>query len=292
MSSAKSKGSSEGQGGCQGSSSSSGCDTAAMEATACASAAGDLCEALIRVKWENVSTTWDWGATAAAATAMEALTADTSALLAHLDLDQEEVSVLHPALHHNDGLDWTDDRGKGCNLLHRGTHSEGIRDKKGAGDDGERNNGAQGPQLDLLQGLDFPTPSSLLRTFPPPPADKAQWATFYHNCCPVRCGLPTNLAQPRSLTQDVTPDHVEVPGDDANRGVYFSSTDSEEPADPSDKPPTEGLSPSPEAGASPAKVASYVTQTESQLGPSFYALAPVEAAIAQRSPPWVGEYNI
>jgi hypothetical protein len=45
----------------------------------------------------------------------------------------------------------------------------------------------------------------------------------------------------------------------------------------------------PAAGASAEEVAAYVSEVQARLGPFFYALAPVAAAISQRPEPWVGE---
>jgi hypothetical protein len=97
------------------------------------------------------------------------------------------------------------------------------------------------------------SPTSILQAFPPPPADPAEWATFYHDCCPVSLGK-----QPLAL-QVVEP--------------WFQRVQLPHP---------------PETRASAQEVAAYVSETKAQLGASFYALAPVAAAISHRPEPWVG----
>jgi hypothetical protein len=106
-------------------------------------------------------------------------------------------------------------------------------------------------QQQYLDALLTFSPTSILQAFPPPPADPADWANFYHNCCPVRLGR-------RASTLD-------------------------EPWFPSVQ-----LPPSPPAASSAQEVAAYVSETKAQLGVSFHALAPVAAAISHRPEPWVG----
>jgi hypothetical protein len=102
--------------------------------------------------------------------------------------------------------------------------------------------------------LDFPTPASILRAFPPPPLDPEEWATFYHTSCPVSPRLPSKfpvVAPPRNIWFE---EHCHPP-----------------------------------ACASAQDVSQFVSMAKAQLGASFCALAPVAAAIRQRPEPWVSD---
>jgi hypothetical protein len=150
-----------------------------------------------------------------------------------------ELSLMHPALKHNDGLDWVLER-----HASRSSYYDIPRDES---------------------RYNFPTPFSLLRTFPPAPDDPSPWATFYRSSAPMRplVAVDDGLIQPGELLEGegnvarVCPDHkLEPPGH-------------------------------PASGASAQEVAVYVCQTESQLGPAFHVLAPVAAVLTQRPGPWV-----
>jgi hypothetical protein len=150
------------------------------------------------------------------------------------------LTSLHPALEHTDGMDWSLERD---DYLAR-----------------KRLIDLENPQIGA--SLQFPTPFSLLRTFPPAPADSAQWsASFFTNCCPVRPQLRVRRGLLRMYGDGVVHKHE-------NKKV---------------------ITPEPPAvGASAEDVAAYVCQAESQLGPLLHAVAPVAAAITQRPWPWVG----
>jgi hypothetical protein len=151
------------------------------------------------------------------------------------------LTSLQPALKHNDGLDWSLDRD--------GLWNQELQPIK--------------PMTPMTESsLSFPTPFSLLRTFPPAPADPAQWsASFFTNCCLVRPHQPVRRGLLRSY------------GDGVVRKGGRKKVITPEP---------------PAAGASAAEVAAYVCQAEAQLGPLLHAVAPVAAAITQRPWPWVG----
>jgi hypothetical protein len=150
------------------------------------------------------------------------------------------LASLHPAIEYNDGLDWSVEL------------SDYLAEQRLL----DRDN----PQVGA--SLAFPTPFSLLRTFPPAPADSAQWsASFFTNCCPVRPRL--------GVRQGL----LKLCGYDRVRKNDRQKVIAPEP---------------PAAGASAAEVAAYMCQAEVQLGPLLHAVAPVAAAITQRPWPWVG----
>jgi hypothetical protein len=150
------------------------------------------------------------------------------------------LTSLHPALQHNDGLDWSLDR------------NDYLADKRVID--------MENPQVG--SSLDFPTPFSLLRTFPPAPPDPAQWSTsFFTNCCPVRPRLRVR----RGL--------LKACGVNAVRKNDRKKVITPEP---------------PATGASAEEVAAYVCQAEAQLGPLLHSVAPVAAATTQKAWPWVG----
>jgi hypothetical protein len=106
-------------------------------------------------------------------------------------------------------------------------------------------------QKEHLTALDLPSPASILHAFPPPPPDLQQWATFYHNSCPVSLGRqPSTAAKP-----------------------WFEWVQLPSPL---------------QANSAGEQVEAFVTETKAQLGGSFYALAPVAAAISHRPKTWVG----
>jgi hypothetical protein len=145
------------------------------------------------------------------------------------------IRSLHPALQRGDGMDWCAQRRYAEYHMPRGINSDKARGKE------------------RLRALDFPTPLSLLRAFPPAPSDLQQWATFYHNACPVSPYVPS-----RALRWGLSePQKIELP---------------QHPAE----------------GASSGQVAAHVTAVQALLGPYLYAQAPVAAAILQRPYPWVG----
>jgi hypothetical protein len=106
-------------------------------------------------------------------------------------------------------------------------------------------------QKDHLLALAPPLPASILHAFAPPPPDLKQWATFCSNSCPVSLG--------KQPSADVRP--------------WFERVTLPSP---------------PQAGATREQVEAYVAETKAQLGASFYALAPVAAAMSHRRKPWVG----
>jgi hypothetical protein len=133
-------------------------------------------------------------------------------------------------------------------LRHDGSHPTNPRDDS-AHEQGH-SNGLLQWQIERLQTSDLPSPVSILHAYPPPPPDLQQWDTFYHDSCPVTLGKQTST--------DARP--------------WFERVTLPSP---------------PQVGATREQVEAYVAETEAQLGASFYALAPVPAAIGHRPKPWV-----
>jgi hypothetical protein len=161
------------------------------------------------------------------------------------------LASLHPALQRNDGLDWSLDYGQYC--LQWDVQMK--RDK-------ELQSGI-GIKADEAP-FEFPTPYSILRTFPPAPSDPAQWSeSFYPNCCPVRPRLPVL------------------------RGL-LSATHGSDMVHKNEKKKVV-VPEAPAAGASAQEVAGYVCRAEAQLGPAAHAVTPIAAAITQTPWPWVSD---